>query len=341
MAAGPAGRPAGGTCGCAGAGCVRRSGRVYGSMQRDQRDTYRWRVGRRAALASLVGPALAACAGSPGSAGGQQGGAATGQGNAGAGLAVDVGVPGTDLAVGRNRFTVALLQFVKGQPGPEPLPDAQVNLKFFFPIAPQPVLKSEATPQFRYVDDKRKGLYVAQVQFDQPGRWGVVVEGLAAGQPLAAKGTWFDVKARPDTPAIGSPAPRSRNLTRHDVDDIRKIDSGIQPNDMHELTIADAIEEKKPLVVLFASPGFCVTQTCAPQLGEVQKLKAKYGPQANFIHIEIFKDPMTRTPYETVKEWGLTSEPWVFMVDRAGLVAEKFEGPAPFAELEPALQKLI
>jgi hypothetical protein len=29
------------------------------------------------------------------------------------------------------------------------------------------------------------------------------------------------------------------------------------------------------------------------------------------------------------------------MVDRNGLVAEKFEGPAPLAELEPALQKLL
>jgi len=94
-------------------------------------------------------------------------------------------------------------------------------------------------------------------------------------------------------------------------------------------------------VVIFSSPGFCVTQTCAPQLGEIQRLKAKFGPQASFVHVEIFKDPMTRTPYEAVTEWGLPSEPWTFMVDRQGNVAEKYEGPAPYTELEPALQKLV
>jgi hypothetical protein len=250
-------------------------------------------------------------------------------------------VPNSDLAVGRNRLTLGLLQFTRGQEAPARVTDGQLSLKFYFPIEPQPVPRFDAVPQFRYVDDRNKGLYVAYVQFDQPGTWGVEVTGTAAGAPVGPARSQFQVKAKSDTPAIGAPAPRSRNLTRYDVDDIRKIDSGLQPNDMHELTIADAIEQRKPLVVLFASPGFCVTQTCAPQLGEVQKLKARYGDQVSFIHIEIYKDPMTRTPFETVKEWGLVTEPWVFLVDRNGTVADKFEGPAPYSELEPALQKLL
>ena len=182
---------------------------------------------------------------------------------------------------------------------------------------------------------------MAQVEFDQPGDWGVEVSGTGRRQTLTTTRVRFTVKPRSDTPAIGAPPPRSRNLTRFDVDDIRKIDSGATPNDMHDLSIASAIEQGKPLVVIFSSPGFCVTQTCAPQLGEVQRLKAKYGSQANFVHVEIFKDPSTRTPYETVTEWGLQSEPWTVLVDRQGLVAEKYEGPAPLSEMEPALQKLL
>lgn len=250
-------------------------------------------------------------------------------------------VPSTDLAVGRNRFALGVLNIAPGTTTPVPVPDAQLSLRFFFPIQPQAVARDEARPEFRYVDDRQKGLYIAQVQFDQPGTWGVEVNGTAGDRPLSTTRIQFTVKPKGDTPAIGAPAPRSKNLTRRDVDDIRKIDSGSTPNDMHELTIAEAIEQDKPLAILFASPGFCVTQTCAPELGEVQKLKAKYGQLANFVHVEIFKDPMSRTPYETVTEWGLTSEPWVFLVDRAGLVAEKFEGPAPFAELEQALQRLL
>jgi hypothetical protein len=76
-------------------------------------------------------------------------------------------------------------------------------------------------------------------------------------------------------------------------------------------------------------------------VGEVDRLRAKYGQQVNFVHLEISKDPMSPTPYEAVTVWGLTSEPWTLFADRAGLVAEKYEGPAPYAETEPALQKLL
>jgi len=110
---------------------------------------------------------------------------------------------------------------------------------------------------------------------------------------------------------------------------------------MHEFSIADAIDQKKPLVIVFGSPGFCVTQTCAPEVEEVQKLKAKVGEKANFIHIEIWKDPLKREPYSTVTEWGLPTDPWVFLVDRNGMVADKFEGPAPLGELEASLAKLL
>lgn len=257
------------------------------------------------------------------------------------GLLVQPILPNTDTAVGRNRFAVAILEVGKNGALPKPVTDADVRLRFYYPIEPQPVAKSEAVPQFRFVGDKNKGLYVANVQFDAAGAWGVEINGTTGGQPLATARVQFQVKPKSETPAIGSPAPRSRNLTRRDVDDIKKIDSGSPPNDMHEVSIAEAIDLKKPLVVLFASPGFCVTQTCAPQLGEVQQLKSKYAAQANFIHVEVFKDPQTRTPYEAVTEWGLTSEPWTFMVDRNGNVAEKFEGPAPVTELDSALQKLL
>jgi hypothetical protein len=257
-------------------------------------------------------------------------------------VAVQPVVPATDLAVGPNRFTLGLLGPTAGSAAPVPLPDAQLTLTFYHPIEPRAVPRSgPLTPQYRYVADRTRGLYVVQVDFDEPGDWGVDVRGTAGGRPLVPAGARFQVKARSDTPAVGAPAPRSHNPTRHDVEDIRRIDSGATPNDMHEVSIAGAIDQGRPLVVLFASPGFCVTQTCAPQLGEVQRLKGAYGDRASFVHVEIFKDPATRTPFETVTEWGLTSEPWTFIVDRQGVVAAKFEGSAPYAELESGLRTLL
>jgi hypothetical protein len=292
-----------------------------------------------AALSSVL---LAAC-GAAGAPGGDAAPITARGSSAGssAGLLVQPVIPGTDTAVGRNRFAIGVLQVGKDGALPRPLTDAQLSLRFYHPIEPQAVLKGEATPQFRFVGDRTKGLYIVGVEFDQPGAWGVEVNGVAGGQPLATARVQFQVKPKPGTPALAAPAPPSRNLTRRDVDDIKKICSAVTPCDMHDRSIAEALDDQKPLVIAFSTPGFCVTQTCAPQLGEVQQLQAKYRDRASFVHVEIYKDPMTRTPYEAVTEWGLTSEPWTFIVDRQGAIAEKFEGPAPLAELEPALQRLL
>jgi hypothetical protein len=255
---------------------------------------------------------------------------------------IQVIVPATDLAVGPNRFSLGILHFPENVSEPQRLPDATIRLTFFSSI--EPALKAmgnDFRATYRWVDTKGKGIYTASVSFDRSGMWGVEVNGDVGGRTIGPARTRFPVKAKSDTPAIGSDAPRSRNLTARDVSDIRQIDSGVVSNDMHDLTIADAIASGKPLVAIFATPGFCATQTCAPMVDEMASLKRVIGDDANFVHIEIYKDPQNRVPYETVTEWGLTSEPWVFLVDKRGKVAAKFEGPAPRAEVEEELRRLL
>jgi hypothetical protein len=251
-------------------------------------------------------------------------------------------VPATDLAVGPNRFALGILHFPENVNEPQRLADATLRLRFFFPIEPTPVPRGkEVTTTYRWVDVKGKGIYVAPVEFDRSGMWGVEVTGEVGARTIGPARTRFPVKVKPDTPAIGSDAPRSRNLTARDVTNIKQIDSGVVPNDMHDMTIAEAIASGKPLVVIFATPGFCATQTCAPMVEEMSALKRAVGDTVNFVHVEIYKDPQNRVPYETVTEWGLTSEPWVFLVDQRGKVAAKFEGPAPRAEVEEELRRLL
>ena len=301
------------------------------------------RLGLGAGVALTGGLAACAPGAQPGAGSSQS--ATGGQSGAQDGPVVFQPVPaGSDMAVGRTRFVLAAIKAAEGGGLPAPIADGKLTVQFYFPITPQAVLKGEAVPEFRYVGDKTKGVYVANYEFDEPGLWGVQVLGSTAeGRPLKQAGVQFQVKARPDAPALGSPAPRSANPTRRDVADIKKLCSLANPNDleMHDLSIAEAIAQKKPLVVAFTTPGFCESRLCAPQLGEVQQLHAKYRGQVNFVHVEIYKDPLTRTPYETVLEWKLPSEPWTFFVDRDGNVAERLEGPAPLVEMEPLLQKLL
>jgi hypothetical protein len=94
-------------------------------------------------------------------------------------------------------------------------------------------------------------------------------------------------------------------------------------------------------VLAFATPGFCTSLTCAPQLGVVLELAQRYAGRAEFVHIEIYKDPRDRVLADAVTEWQLFTEPWTFIVDRTGVIRDRFEGIATAEELSSSLDLLV
>ena len=66
-------------------------------------------------------------------------------------------------------------------------------------------------------------------------------------------------------------------------------------------------------------------------------------PQFDFIHIETYKNgrpDANRTTSPWFDDWKLESDPWVFVVDREGLVHAKFEASTGPQEIEPVLQQV-
>jgi hypothetical protein len=112
---------------------------------------------------------------------------------------------------------------------------------------------------------------------------------------------------------------------------------------MHTSTIADAISAGRPILVLFAVPGYCTSSLCGPEYEIMHKLFPRYRDRAEFIHVEFYQDPGNpeRKPVDVTLEWHLTTEPWFFVVDKNGIISAKFEGPATLDELEDALKKVI
>ena len=83
---------------------------------------------------------------------------------------------------------------------------------------------------------------------------------------------------------------------------------------------------------------------------DVDELYKTHNGQANFIHVEPYDVPRVRRGecanlgdcvVLTTSEWGLESEPWVFIVDRGGIIAGKYEGLVSYEELEAALKPLL
>jgi hypothetical protein len=191
-------------------------------------------------------------------------------------------------------------------------------------------------------DSDVRGIYVTQLAFTHAGPWGVELlarDGNSSVEPARFTVAVSDSAA---TPALGSPAPRSRNLVARDVKDLRQIDTSQRPDiRLHQTRIVDAITQGKPQLIVFATPQFYTSRMCGPVVEIVKTLLPAYGKKVAFTHQEIWQDFALKQPFPTVIEWQLRSEPWIFLVDRQGVVRAKFEGLVTARELEAALRQML
>ena len=244
----------------------------------------------------------------------------------------------TQLLVGEQRVPIGILD------RNTPVNDAKVRVRAYRDVESDP-LKTESDAPFKGEGLEGKGVYVARLKFGAAGRWiGEITAQRPARQPTVLR-IQLNVNAASTIPAPGMPAPLSRNLTIKDVKDVRDIDSGTPPNDMHELSIAEAIAQHRPTLVVFATPAFCQSATCGPQVHAVQQLEPAYRDRLAFIHVEVFEnfrpDPSKMRLSRTMVEWRLESEPWVFLIDSGGIIRAAFEGPTATDELREAIERLL
>jgi hypothetical protein len=131
-----------------------------------------------------------------------------------------------------------------------------------------------------------------------------------------------------DTPTVGQ-------------EPIEKIDTRDPHDDMHSVNFRDALG-KKPIVLVFATPQLCQSRVCGPVVDVAEELKAKYGKQADFIHMEIYNDNDVAKGFRPqVLKWGLPTEPWVFTIKRDGTIAARIEGAYSADELDAAIKKAL
>lgn len=266
----------------------------------------------------------------------------------------------SELVVGTNRFMVGLMD----QEENRPVLGAQLHFRFFKLEGTERVLKDEmdATPiritrTYTHIHEDGTvetheagdiGVYVATVEFDSPGDWAVEVSGSIDGQEMEPVAPTFTVLEEGFSPAVGEPAPRTAQPTLSDVADITELCTDDAPNpEMHDMTIAQAVTSGRPTVIVFATPAFCVSQICGPTKEAVDDLFVDYKDRVNFVHVEPYDLEKARSG-EALEplpflwdEWGLRSEPWVFLVDSEGNVAAKFEAIVTREELEEALVPLL
>ena len=250
-----------------------------------------------------------------------------------------------DIGVGTHRVAFALTS----RTSLVDAPSATVQ-SFFEPDGEtlgEPVQTSLAI--FRPFPLVQRGLYTTKMSFDRPGRWGIQATVLGEdGSPARAR-LYFDVPNATQALTVGAKAFASVNRTAHDVERLSQLTTGSMYDvDLYQMTIADAIQSGLPTVIVMASPAFCTNAVCGPQVDVLRELKNEFEGQANFIHIDFFDNPeeiqgdLSRAVVSSVaEEWLLPSSEWSFVVDRLGIISDRFEGFATLEELRIALTDVL
>ena len=159
---------------------------------------------------------------------------------------------------------------------------------------------------------------------------------------MAALGTIAAVAGCSDDPGrnsltskvgVGDVVPRSRNRTVADPTDWHQVSSMDTRVDLYRWEIADLLDEGRPFLVVFGTPQHCTM--CVDQIVRVQIMHEKHGDRFAFLHVDGYKDNAVWV------EWGVTGEPWTFMVDAKGEVSKVFPGQTELGLLEDEMHRLL
>ena len=251
---------------------------------------------------------------------------------------------------GTNRFLFSFLS-----PDNKPIGSPELKAKVaFYDLGrdpSKPVMTVDGT--FIWAIEGTRGVYTAQVSFPESGVWGAEFTTSQAGAPTETTRFLFEVQPKDPTVRVGDPAPPIKTPTGADVGgDLAKISTDTQPDPrFYELSVDQALAQHKPFVLVFATPAFCTSAQCGPTLDTLETF-AKDQPGVAFIHVEPYKLQFTGgklqpvldangqlQPTDQTNTWGLTSEPWIFVVSKTGIVTGSFALIASKEELQQAIAK--
>jgi hypothetical protein len=257
----------------------------------------------------------------------------------------------SQLEPGTNRFGFGLFDRARAQ-----ITDVPVAL-YVAPVGGGPArgpflaryqsLKVEPQFQSRTVasdPDAARSVYVADLKFGKPGDYQLLGLARYDDRLVAAStaGGAVRVARKGGVPDVGDRAPQIHTLTKTDVGgDLKKIDTRDPPDDMHDVDFADVLG-KKPVVLVFATPLLCQSRVCGPVVDIAEQVKSKRGKDAVFIHQEIYTDNEVDKGYRPqVLAWHLPTEPWLFTIDRRGVIRARIEGAFSVSELNKAIDAAV
>lgn len=179
-----------------------------------------------------------------------------------------------------------------------------------------------------------RGIYVAEVELDEPGLLDAVVQ--VDGGPVGVAAVSVRTPESSTSFPPGTEFPAIATPTVEDQGELEDLCTREPQCSMHEVSL-DTVLGSGPVVLSVATPAFCQTAVCGPVIDVVEEVKDE-TTGVTFIHAEVYNDAGNETS-AVVDELALPSEPWTWVIGADGIVVDRFDGPVVPQLLADALAR--
>jgi hypothetical protein len=207
-------------------------------------------------------------------------------------------------------------------------------------LATQPAFRARTTSED---PEAASVVYSTQIDFPSDGDWRLVAlfkeDGELTAKLLPSAAVVGEISS---IPRPGERSPLIHTPTAADVGgDLSKITTRIPPDTQNKVDYAEVLG-KEPILLLFATPQFCQSRVCGPVVDVAEQAKQEDGDEAAFIHMEIYNDnDPGKGVRPQVRAFHLPSEPWLFAIDRNGVVRDAVEGAFGLKLMHEAVEKAV
>jgi len=219
-------------------------------------------------------------------------------------------------------------------------PNAPAKGPFLAPDDPMGV-----QPQYRSKQNSGPGgiaaIYYSELPIPRPGTFALLALTRGPNGLVGATGELAAASSSP-IPNVGQRPPDIATDTLATVHgDQALLTTRLPPEHMASVSF-NQILGKRPIVLLVSTPQLCISRVCGPVTDIAVELQHRFGNRITFIHQEVYVDNQPAKGLRPqLHAFHLRTEPWVFTINRRGVIAARLEGAFGINELTQAIEAAL
>lgn len=219
-------------------------------------------------------------------------------------------------------------------------PSSPAQGPFLAPADPMTV-----APQYRSEQNAGPGgldaIYWTELPVPRSGVYDLLSLTRVGSSLIGATGE-MAVAASSPIPNVGQRPPAIATDTLSTVHgNVALLTTRIPPENMHSVSFNQVLG-KRPVALLFSTPQLCTSRVCGPVTDITVELAHQFAGRIAFIHEEVYVDnQVTKGLRPQLKAFHLETEPWLFAVNRSGVIVARLEGAFGVNELHQALEAAL